>query len=251
MRRLKLGRTLGLMVATVVTAMACAPIAHAQPPAAPTPVPPPQIHTSAMEEVDVTPDRATIVLSVETRGKTAAAAGAQNASIQASVLDTLRKLGIDRKQIRTQGIHLSPEYEYPKDGGRPTVVGYQARNSVEVELHQIAQVGTAIDAGLAKGATSVGGLRFTASNIEEARREALGKAITRARADAAAIATAAGGSLGSILEITANAGLESPQPFGESVLMMRAAKADSATPVEAGQIKVSANVTMRFALITR
>src|SRR5688500_9832306 len=73
--------------------------------AAPNPATPPipQIHTSASEEVEIAPDRAAVSLAVESRARTAAAAGAENARIQTAVLDTLRKLGIESRHIRTQG----------------------------------------------------------------------------------------------------------------------------------------------------
>lgn len=230
---------------------ACAPTLGAQPPQAPAPMAPPQIHTSATEEVEIAPDRATISIAVETRAKTAAAAGAENARIQTVVLDTLRKMGIDRAQIRTQGVSLAPEYEYPKDGGRPTVIGYQARNTIQVEVRQLSQTGLVVDAALAKGATNIDGLRFFASNVSVARREALGKAVAVARADAEALAVAAGGTLGAMLELTASSN-EGGQPYPTPQFMMaKAERADAPTPIESGQLKVSASVSVRWAFVPR
>jgi uncharacterized protein YggE len=240
---------LTLAVAFVLAFSALAPALFAQ--SAPSPAPPvPQIHVSAAEEVEISPDRAMVSLAVESRAKTAAAAGAENARIQTAVLDTLRKLGIESRHIRTQGISITPEYEYPKDGGRPTVIGYQARNSIQVELQQIAQVGTVIDAALGRGATNVGGLSFFASNTAEARREAMKKAVERVRADAEALATAAGGRLGPLLELIANADSPDPRPYNQAV-MMRAERADASTPIEAGQIRVTAQVSARFTFVPR
>jgi uncharacterized protein YggE len=222
--------------------------------AAPNPNTPPipQIHATASEEVEIAPDRAAVSLAVESRAKTAAAAGAENARIQTAVLDTLRKLGIESRHIRTQGVSITPEYEYPRDGGRPTVIGYQARNTIQVELQQIARVGTVIDAALGRGATNVGGLHFFASNAAEARREAMKKAVARVRADAEAIAAAAGGSLGPLLEIIASADAPDPRPFNQGTMMMaRAERADVSTPIEAGQIRVTANVSARFTFVPR
>src|SRR3954471_10581222 len=55
----------------------------------------PQIVATARGEVKVVPDRANIQISVQTRGETAAAAGADNAKKQKAVIDGLRALGID------------------------------------------------------------------------------------------------------------------------------------------------------------
>lgn len=231
---------------------AVAPAARAQVATLPVQSPTPQVVTNATEEVEVTPDRANLTLAVETRGRTAAAAAAENARIQAAVLDTLRRLGIASAQLRTQGVSISPEYEYPREGGRPTVVGYQARNAVQVEIRRIAQVGTLIDAGLAKGATSVGGLRFFASNVSEARREAMQKAVARTRADADAIAAAAGGAIGGVLEIVASPMQDGPIAFDAAPMMMAKAEAGAVqTPVEAGVLKVIVSVSARFLFVAK
>jgi uncharacterized protein YggE len=245
------GAAIGL-VALLGTLAATAGVVSSQAPMEQHQAPTPQIVTNATEEVEIMPDRAVISFSVETRGKTAAEAGRENARIQGGVLDTLRKLGIAPAQLRTQGLNINPEYEYPQDGRRPTVVGYQARNSVQVEVRQLAQAGTLIDAGLAKGATNVGGLRFFASNTEGARREALQKAVTRARADAEAIASAAGGALGGVLEIQANPGSDGPIGIDAGPMMlMKEARADAPTQVESGVLKVRVSIMARFAYVSR
>lgn len=228
---------------------ACAPAARAQVAPPPAQAPVPQIVTSATEEVEVTPDRASLTFAVETRGRTAAAAAGENARLQAAVLDTLRKLGIASAQLRTQGVNISPEYQYPRDGGRPTVVGYQARNAVQVEVRQIAQVGALIDAGLARGATNVGGLRFFASNVSDARREAMRKAVERARTDAEVIATAAGGAIGGVLEIVASPMQDGPIAYDATPMLRVQAEAAVQTPVESGVLKVSVSVSARFLFV--
>src|SRR5690349_11677026 len=78
----------------------------AQAPAATPPAQPPRIVTTATEEVEIAPDRAVLTFQVETRARTAAAAGSENARIQAAVLDTLRRVGIASAQLKTQGVSI-------------------------------------------------------------------------------------------------------------------------------------------------
>lgn len=219
----------------------------------PAPPPPPMVITTATEEVEIAPDRAVLTFSVETRGRTAAAAGTENARIQAAVLDTLRKVGIASAQLRTQGVSINPEYEYPREGGRPTVVGYQAQNSIQVEVRQIALIGTVIDAGLSRGATNVGGLRFFASSTEAATREAMRKAVTRARADADAIADAAGGRIAGVVSITAHPGAADPiVPEMVATMAVRGLqKMDTPTPIETGVLKVIVSIEAKFQFAAR
>jgi uncharacterized protein YggE len=245
-------RVFHLVLATAVAGLSLLPnagVAQASPPV----TPPPMIITTATEEVEIAPDRAVLTFSVETRGRTAAAAGTENARIQAAVLDTLRKVGIASAQLRTQGVSINPEYEYPREGGRPTVVGYQAQNSIQVEVRQIALIGTVIDAGLSRGATNVGGLRFFASSTEAATREAMRKAVTRARADADAIADAAGGRISGVISISAHPGSADPiVPEMVSTMAVRGLqKMDSPTPIESGVLKVIVSIEARFTLALR
>ena len=61
----------------------------------------PQIAVTGRGEIKVSPDRATIQISVQTRAATAAAAAAENATKQQSVLSALRALGFTNDQLST------------------------------------------------------------------------------------------------------------------------------------------------------
>ena len=257
-------RTLRSVAFLAAVSLACVPLAPvtsvAQPATPPpplsttTPTPGAFIVTTATEEAEVTPDRAMLTFSVLTRGRTAAAAGAENARIQAAVLDTLRKLGIQSAQLRTPGISINPEYEYPRDGGRPTVVGYQAQNSVQAEIRQIAAVGAIIDAGLAKGATNVGSLRFFASSTDAEGRLALQRAMLRARADADAIAEAAGGRIVGVVQVTVLPSGNPQSAEGDlSRIALRSVQAAAAveTPIESGSLKLVVSIEAKFLFAPR
>ena len=210
---------------------------------------PPQVVVSATEEIDVAPDRAHFIIAVETRGRTSPLAAQENARLATAVLEAVKRAGIPAAQIRTVGLTVSPEYRYPEGGGRPTVVGYQAMNSVQIELRDLSKVGAVIDAALGGGATNVSGPNFALANPDSARRVALGVAVRRAQADAEVMARAAGQKLGAVLELSSN-GSEQPM-YDRPVLMMtaRASEAAPETPVAVGTIKVRASVTMRVTLV--
>jgi hypothetical protein len=211
----------------------------------PTP-PPPSISTSAVGETTVVPDRAMVSVAVESQGQTAAAAGAENARLQTKVIDAVKAAGVAAAQIRTSGYNVFPEYTQATGGKGPRISGYRAHNTVQVEVRNLESVGKVIDAVLSAGATNLGGLSLFASNTDGARREALQKAVAKARADAEVAAAAAGGSLGALLELTT-------EPFGTpQPIMVRAAMAEArmaATPVEAGEMTVQAVVHVRWQFV--
>jgi uncharacterized protein YggE len=185
------------------------------------------------------------MFAVETRAATAAKAGADNAKRQKAVIDSLRKQGLGEGQISTTGYSVAPEMRY--DGKQPQVVGYVARNTVRAEVSKIDQVGTLIDAALGAGANVVSSLRFYSSKADEARKTALADAVAKARSDAEAMAKAAGGTLGTLLELS-TAGVA--RPMGEEFAMARMAAADaSQTPIEPGEQTVNVFVSARWAFV--
>jgi uncharacterized protein len=207
---------------------------------------PPQIVVTGTGEAMVSPDRATILLGLQTRGATAALAGSENARRLRLVLDTLRAIGLTSEQLSTVNYNVSPEMQYSPNGQTPAkVIGYVVTNNVRAELRRIEDVARVIDAALAKGANEVSSLQFYSSKADSARRAALATAVADARADAEALARAAGGSLGPLLELTT---VESPiRPASANVLRGMAAAAK--TPIESGTQTITATVTARWTLL--
>jgi uncharacterized protein YggE len=208
--------------------------------------PPPQILAGGTGEVQLAPDRATIMLGVQSRATTVSQATSDNARRQRAIIDTLRALGLGSDQLTTVNFSVSPEMQYPPNQA-PKVTGYVAMNTVRANLRKIEDVGRTIDAALAKGANEVSGIEFTSSRADSARRAAITEAVGHARADAEAMAKAAGGSLGQLLELTS--GVEPIRPFEASMARARVAGTAGPTPIEPGQLTVSATVTARWAFI--
>lgn len=206
--------------------------------------PVPQISVSSRAEVKVVPDRANIQISVQTRAATAAAAAAENASKQKAVIDALRALKIDPKDIATAGYNVYPEQRYEQNR-EPVVVGYNVTNTLSIELKSVDLVGRAIDAALANGANMINSLQFYASNTESARQEAIGMAVRKARSDADAAARAAGGTISGLLEVNVGA-YYAPPPRPIALRTAVAAAPAMETPISAGDQTVAVDVTTRW-----
>jgi uncharacterized protein len=224
------------------------PTAAQQPSVGPASMPP-QIAVSGVGETRVTPDRAIINIGVLSRATTAAAAARENARKQQGIIDTLRALGIPREQISTTQFNVHPEMRHIPQSGRNEITGYSVNNTVRVEVRQLGQVAAAIDAALAKGANQINSLDFVVFNADEPRRRALAQAIERARLDAETMARAAGGSLGTLLELST---AYAPVPVMRRDMMMATAargQADVATPIEPGEEMIRAVVTARWQFV--
>jgi uncharacterized protein YggE len=210
--------------------------------------PVPAIVVSAMGESRIAPDRASILIGVQSRAKTAALAGSENARRQKAVLDTLRALGLQADQLTTTNYSVYPETRYEQATQNSVVVGYVVSNNVRVELRSLDLVARVIDAALAKGANQISSLDFYPSNPDATRRTALAQAVERARADADALARAAGGSLGGLLELSSN-DMGGP-PIIRKEMAMRAEAAMAPTPIEPGSELFRVSVTARWQFIS-
>jgi hypothetical protein len=108
-------------------------------------------------------------------------------------------------------------------------------------------VAPVIDVALSKGANMITSLQFYASNTEEARRSAISSAVQKARADAEAAARAAGGTIGSLIEI--NVGAYYYPPPRPMVMARDMAASASETPINPGEQTVSVDLTTRWSFI--
>ena len=111
--------------------------------------------------ISVKPDQATISLGVDTQASTATQAQSNASKAMAAVIAAVKGQGVADTDLTTAGISLSPSYGDQLPSGSPRVTGYQASQSLTITVRDLDKVGPIIDAGVAAGATSVGGISFT------------------------------------------------------------------------------------------
>lgn len=202
---------------------------------------PPSIRVSGEATVTAQPDQAQIDIGVTTQAQTAKAAADNNAQQLETVLAQLRQaLGADA-EIKTVSYTLNPDYRYPKEGGKPTIIGYTATNIVRVTLNDLTKVGQVIDVATQSGANRIHQLQFKLKNEQAAQSQALRAAAVKAKAQAEALAQALDLKITRVLSVVeSSAGV---QPIVRDVMMARS-EAAASTPVEPGTIEVRATVTL-------
>jgi uncharacterized protein YggE len=206
---------------------------------------PPMITVSGEGEVTPDPDHATVRIAIETTASTAASAGQDNARIEKAVREALLQAGATAKDLTTAGFTVQPQWRY-HEGSPPQRVGYIARNTLRVDVVKLERVGPYIDAALSAGATHVDDVEFDLKDSDAARRQALTLAVNSAHSDAEAMARAAGGTLGSLRELSSQ-----QQPLARPGIvraMAAAAPAANAEPtdIRPGPIRISATVLARW-----
>ncbi len=205
---------------------------------------PATLTVTAEGKVDRAPDVAQISGGVVTTAPTASAAMAENAQRMSAVVAAVRRAGVADRDIQTQGLSLSPQYRY--DNNQPPVLtGYQASNTVSLRLRKLADAGRLLDTLVQVGANQLNGPTFSVDNTAAALDEARAAAVSQARSRADLYAKAAGVRIKRILSISESSDQPGPRPMLRAAMAM---KAESATPVEPGEIALSVNVTMVFEL---
>ncbi len=79
---------------------------------------------------------------------------------------------------------------------------YLARNALRVAVSDLESLGRLVDTSLVAGATEIANITFASSQAVPARQRAIGLAVRAARTDAEAAATASGGALGDLIELS-------------------------------------------------
>ena len=202
------------------------------------------LSVSSRAEARKAPDIATFSAGVVTQAADGNAALRQNAEQMNRVLAAIKAAGVADKDVQTSGISLNPQYRY-EENQPPRITGYQASNTVNVKLREVAKMGKVLDALVASGANQVNGPSFGIDDPEPLYDRARLDALKAARARAETYAGALGVRVRRIVSISeGGASMPSPMP---RMAMMKAEAYDS-TPVAAGESSVSVNLDVVFEL---
>jgi len=199
----------------------------------------PRIDVTASGKVYAAPDQATVQIGVNTQSKSVSEALKQNSQDTTAVIEQIKGLGVDAKDIQTSNFSISPTY----DESYTRVNGYQVSNTVVVTIRDLSQTGALLDGVVEAGANSILGLSFDIADPTELQAEARAQAIANAKQKAEQMAEAAGVSLGEVLSI--NESISYVQPAYAMDRGMVAAEA-MPVPVETGQQQISVDVSISY-----
>lgn len=182
------------------------------------------------------PDTAYETFTITSNARSGTQAASDNNARYESLLSKLQALGIAKTDIRTASYNLY----FAQPPTEPS--GFFVNRSVSVTLHNLTQTGSVIDAAVAAGVTDVGGVSYGISDSRAMARRATGEAVADARAQADAMAQAAG------LHITRVHSMQQgyaslPQP---APMMRSTADVSPPTQIEPSSVQASASVTVVY-----
>jgi len=193
-------------------------------------------------EIEAEPDLAIINIGAEITKPKAKDAFDTNNRIMNRIRETLERMGIDKKDIKTIRFSLNPKYEYPSHGKRK-FIGYELSHIFQVRVRKLSKVPPLLDRVSETGANYIGGITFTIDNPEKYESRARKRAIENAISKARELAEASGVRLGKIVSISEGG----YRPIGVSRrLPAEFSLAEARPPIEPGQLKIQVTVTLQY-----
>jgi uncharacterized protein YggE len=190
--------------------------------------------------VSAKPDQVEVDIGVTTQRPESEQAASRNAEHVTLVVQALKsRLGAGTA-IETISYSLSPDYRPRENGAAPTITAYTATNIVRVTLNDLERVGVAIDAATNAGANRIHRVHLRLKNRDAVHAQALSQAATRAKSEAAALASALGVRIARIVAVRETEPMV--RPFQD--VMMRAEASVAPPPIYSGAIEVHATVSL-------
>lgn len=205
----------------------------------------PQISVNGEGKVKVTPDQATIVATVETKGNDAKTIKKENDKKIEAVLKFIKKMNIAESDFRTQRVSLNPQYDYDKKKSN-----YNATQTIEISLKDLNKYDELMEGLVNEGINRIDNVTFESSKIKQYESEARKLAIQDAKVKAEDYVSVLGQKVGKALLISDNSQIYRPQPMYMAA-MRKTEMSDSAAPRETlavGEIEITSNVSVSFIL---
>jgi uncharacterized protein YggE len=195
----------------------------------------------------LTPDIAYVTIGVHTEGASASDAVAENNQLTQQVVDTIKKQGVDEKDIQTTNFSISPQQQYDTQGKPTGEIRYMVDNSVVVTIRDISKVGEILDTVVKAGANTISGIQFDVADKTAALSLAREAAVNSAHAKAEELAAAAGVNLGPVQTISEYSS-DGPTPMYSMRAPAPMAADVASVPVSAGQMLITVEVNIVYGI---
>lgn len=208
-----------------------------------------QLTMTGTGESTAVPDQLSFDLGVRvTRPNLDEALAAASATTE-RVLRVLDDRGVERSDVQTTGLSMSPVYDYdPYEP--PTLTGYRVTQRATVLVRDLKQGGAAVSAAVDAGGNDVrvGGLRLLVGDSDAVMAKARDAAVAEATAKAEQYAAASGQELGDVLTLREVRDKPVASPEYGFRHALAAYDMPAAVPIRAGKEKGSVTVKVVWEL---
>jgi len=204
---------------------------------------PAEISVSGEGKVYAKPDVAVISLGVETQGLKSQDTVNQNNEKMTKIIESVKGLGVEDKDIKTTLYSLNPVYDYTNWGR--VFKGYSLNQQVQVKIRNFDKISDILDQATSNGANTIGDLQFTVDDIEKVRAEARKEAILKAKEKALVLTDQTGLKIQKLVNIYDNNNFP-PQPFYNQGFGGDIMEKSIAPQIESGQMEINVSITLVY-----
>ncbi len=153
-------------------------------------------------KVSVAPDIAKVGLGIDQTGSSLKSVQDSVNQKSKKLVESLKKLGIDEKDIKTTSYNVYPQYDY--SGVTQRITGYSVSTTYQITVKDFDKVNDLLVLATSEGANVVGGVTFEVNEEtqKEKMQEAREMAVKEAKENAQGLAKASGINLGKIINIS-------------------------------------------------
>ena len=168
------------------------------------------------------------------------------ASAMTAVIESLKANNIAEKDIQTENFSIHPQYDYTDEGR--VLRGYRANNTVSATARELDSLSDIVDDAIGAGGdiVVVNLIQFMIEDPTPLQAQARVLAVKDAEVKAQTLAEASGVSLGKPITITETTRTAGPPIAYAEPAEFAAEEARSSTPIEAGELTVTINVTVVY-----
>jgi uncharacterized protein YggE len=198
--------------------------------------------------VSATPNSADVSLGVSTEATTALAAQEQANQLMNRVVEQLKSLDIEDRDIKTTDYTIFPQYGLITSEDRGNrITGYQVNINLQVHVRDLDRLNTVIDTATLAGANQVGSIQLSINESERKQllAEAREIAVAEARSKAEALADAAGITLGRVINVQEGERGSPPVPLAAE-LAVDVARLGAPTEIQPGTSEIVSQVTLYY-----
>ena len=205
-------------------------------------LPPPTIDVTGEGIVRVVPDEVTINIRVENTGENTKTLKEQNDATINEVLKFLKKMDIADKDVRTEYMNLSKNYDY-----NSKTYTFAANQSLSVKLHDLKKYEAVMKGLIDTGINRIDGINFSSSKEESLKSEARKKAVENAQMKAREYASVLNQSVGKAVSISEFNNSGDPRPMYKTAMMDSSAGGGEQT-IALGEMEIKSTVNVSFLL---
>ncbi len=204
----------------------------------------PMITVTGEGKIKIIPDEAMISISIETKGAKSDEVKLENDKKMDAILKFIKKINIAKEDFQTQRISLHPNFDYEKKK-----YNYSATQSIQILLRDLTKYDTLMEGIIGEGINRIDNVEFKSSNMIQLQSEARKLAMKDAKSKAEDYVSVLGQKVGKAISISDNSQIFVPQTHMYATKSALANDiATSRVTLAAGEIEITANVNVIFAL---